>query len=278
MIKKDGHTHTEFCPHGTFEPVEKMILKAIQLGFKEYSITEHAPLPPAFATSYVGAASGLATAGMAFNDLPLYFKMMEELQTKYARDIRINVGFEVDYLPEHEDWTKEFLNEYGPRTQDGILSVHFQKGLNGWWCIDYTPEQVEAGLISYYHDFPAIYTEYFNLIEGSLLADLGPYKPQRLGHLTLIQKFEQSFKQETAFTQTNDAQVSQLFKQIATRNYQLDFNTAGLDKVYYQQTYPSKRLVTEAQALQIPLIFGSDAHAIQEVGRHYEVYQKIGLA
>ncbi|MFD1901280.1 PHP domain-containing protein [Enterococcus termitis] len=44
-MKRDGHTHTEYCPHGNVEDTELLIQKAISLGFKEYSITEHAPLP-----------------------------------------------------------------------------------------------------------------------------------------------------------------------------------------------------------------------------------------
>lgn len=47
LIKREGHSHTEFCPHGSGEDVELMIQKAIKLGFQEYSITEHAPLPEA---------------------------------------------------------------------------------------------------------------------------------------------------------------------------------------------------------------------------------------
>lgn len=271
-MKKDGHTHTEFCPHGSLEPVEKMIQAAIAQGFKEYSITEHAPLPPAFADNYAGASLGFETASMAFNDLSLYFKTTEDLQRKYASDIKINIGFEVDYLPSFENWTKEFLAEYGPRTQDGILSVHFQAGQDGWWCLDYTPEEFSKGLIAYYPDFPAIYTAYYKLIEQSLKADLGPYKPKRLGHLTLVKKFEHFFPEETAFSQTNHQQISHLLVEIAKKNYQLDFNTAGLDKPFYKQTYPSKTIIQEAQTLAIPFVFGSDAHSIAEVGRHYQTF------
>lgn len=274
-MKKDGHTHTEFCPHGSFEPTEKMIQKAIQLGFTEYSITEHAPLPPAFSDYYAGESSGLQTASMAANDLPLYFKTMENLQQKYASDIKIMIGFEMDYLPLFENWTKDFLMEYGPRTQDGILSVHFQAGRDGWWCLDYTPEEFDKGLVSHYQHFPAIYTAYYNLIEQSLKVDLGPFKPKRLGHITLVQKFEQYFQEETTFSQDNQLQLTHLLTEIANSKYQLDFNTAGIDKPFYQQIYPSKAIMMQAQTLGIPFTFGSDAHSIAEIGRHYDQFISI---
>ena len=44
-MKRDGHIHTPFCPHGTKDSFEEYIEKALSLGFKEISFTEHAPLP-----------------------------------------------------------------------------------------------------------------------------------------------------------------------------------------------------------------------------------------
>lgn len=47
-MKKDGHIHTPYCPHGTLDPIHLYIEKAIQNGFREISFTEHAPLPSNF--------------------------------------------------------------------------------------------------------------------------------------------------------------------------------------------------------------------------------------
>ena len=44
-LKKDGHIHTPYCPHGTLDPFQNYIEKAIQNDFQEISFTEHAPLP-----------------------------------------------------------------------------------------------------------------------------------------------------------------------------------------------------------------------------------------
>lgn len=37
-MKKDGHIHTEFCPHGTDDAIEKYIEKAIKLGYDEITL------------------------------------------------------------------------------------------------------------------------------------------------------------------------------------------------------------------------------------------------
>ena len=72
---KDGHTHTEFCPHGSGEEVEKFIQKAIQFGFTEYSITEHNPLPKQFMETAAGPKEAIVTGGIALNDVERYLKM-----------------------------------------------------------------------------------------------------------------------------------------------------------------------------------------------------------
>ena len=56
QIRWDGHTHTEMCPHGSGDSTAAMVEKAIRLGFTDYSITEHAPLPTGFRNIYVGDA------------------------------------------------------------------------------------------------------------------------------------------------------------------------------------------------------------------------------
>lgn len=99
MRKREGHSHTEFCPHGSGDDVELMIQKAIKLGFQEYSITEHAPLPPAFKTMYAGQPTGLTEASMAMGDLEAYFAKANRMKAKYAQQIHIHIGFEVDFIP-----------------------------------------------------------------------------------------------------------------------------------------------------------------------------------
>ena len=73
-MKKEGHTHTEFCPHGSGEDVELFIQKAIQLGFTEYSITEHNPLPKSFMDQASGAHEAIVTGGINMNDVETLFK------------------------------------------------------------------------------------------------------------------------------------------------------------------------------------------------------------
>ena len=42
-LKWDGHTHTNFCRHGSSSSMEEYVERAIELGFHRYSITETSP-------------------------------------------------------------------------------------------------------------------------------------------------------------------------------------------------------------------------------------------
>lgn len=270
LIKREGHSHTEFCPHGSGDDVELMIQKAIKLGFKEYSITEHAPLPEEFSAVYQGQLTGLTEASMAAADLDAYFAKANHMREKYADQIKIHIGFEVDYLPDFTDWTREFLNQYGPQTTDNILSVHFMKGKNGkYWCVDDTPEDFREGLLSQHPHSQELYAAYFHEVLTSVQADLGQYAPNRIGHMTLIKKFQDLFDLDREFSSDNGQIITSILHVVKEQGRELDLNAAGLYKKFCNEQYPTYSIIKMAKQLKIPLIYGSDAHSIDDIGRGY---------
>lgn len=270
MLKQDGHSHTEFCPHGSGDDVELMIQKAIRLGFESYSVTEHAPLPSAFKEEYAGQKTGYTEASMAMNDLPAYFKKIQRMQDKYGAQIHINVGFEVDFLPHHVQWTRDFLNEYGPQTTDNVLSVHFMQGAdNRFWCVDDTLADFEKGLLKHAENGQSLYRQYFRAVTEAVNADLGPYAPKRIGHITLIRKFQDYFGLPRGYDAQTLQVITGLLKAIKQQDDELDYNAAGLYKEFCNETYPDAATLKQAQLMQIPLVYGSDAHSIKEVGHGY---------
>ena len=78
MFKKDGHIHTHFCPHGTKDSFREYIEKAISLGFKEISFTEHAPLPDGFIDT-----TPTHDSAMSAEQLELYFAEIQSHKEKY---------------------------------------------------------------------------------------------------------------------------------------------------------------------------------------------------
>src|SRR5689334_8053749 len=108
LPRRDGHTHTQFCPHGSRESTEQFIERAIVLGFESYSLTEHPPLP----RNFVDPAPE-QNCGMRQEDLEPYLLHAQELKELYADRIGIRVGLEVYYIPGYESEVREMLNTYG---------------------------------------------------------------------------------------------------------------------------------------------------------------------
>ncbi|WP_207634144.1 histidinol-phosphatase HisJ [Halalkalibacter urbisdiaboli] len=252
MILHDGHVHTPYCPHGTNDPLSDYCEKAIELGLKGITFTEHAPLP----TSFMDPTPQQDSA-MKLEHLLDYFKELKHIKETYRGKLDVLIGLEVDYIEEYEEQTKQFLNEFGHYLDDSILSVHFLKLRNDYICIDYSPEAFQDA-ISKLGSIEAVYKRYLETLKKSVSVDLGRYKPKRIGHLTLVKKFKKKFP-TSGFTYQD---ISELLLQIKENGYTLDYNGAGTLKPLCGEPYPDTAIVQKAFQMGIPLVYGSDAHQV----------------
>ena len=259
-MKRDAHVHSPYCPHGTKDSLEAYIEKAIAAGFTDISFTEHAPLPPSFNDTTPDKDSGM--------DMPAlyaYLEAVKDVKDRFINDIHIRIGLEIDYIAGFENETRAFLDEFGPLLDDAILSVHFLK-LNGHYhCIDFSKEVfLEASRIA--GSTSELYNIYYETVESSVLADLGPYKPNRIGHPTLIHKFQRDHGEAI----DDRSNIEKLFQKIAAQGFEIDLNSAGFSKPGCLESYPPQSYLPYARSLGIPLVFGSDAHNVEGLHKHYE--------
>ncbi|MEH7442490.1 histidinol-phosphatase HisJ [Bacillus sp. JJ1122] len=255
---RDGHVHTSFCPHGTKDTIEEYIEKALQLGYTEITFAEHAPLPEGFIDP-----TPLKDSAMKRNDLEDYFKIIEKAKQQYSGRIKINTGLEVDFIEGYEKQTAAFLNEYGRHLNDAVLSVHFLKNMDGEYdCLDYSPETFSA-MVDYYGSVENVHRRYYQTVLNSIQADLGPYKPNRIGHITLANKFSVRFPAENNFSE----EINKILKTVSEHGYELDYNGAGTAKPLCREPYPPDWVIKQAITLGIPLVYGSDAHQAKELGQ-----------
>lgn len=260
-VKGDYHVHTHFCPHGSNDEWEKYILMAIELKLEEISFTEHAPLPRSFTDPTPDRDSAMNWA-----DLDLYLKQGQELKLKYQDQIKINIGFEVDFIEGFEEETKAFLDLYGDQIDDAILSVHMLKmPTGGYQCIDYSADVFET-IIKAFGSIEAVYHAYYDTVKKAIETDLGMYKPRRTGHLTLVEKFIRKFPVEF----DRSKMIEPLLQLIKNKNYALDLNTAGLFKPDCGSIYPNDEIVKKASKLGIELIPGSDSHEASSIARGFQ--------
>jgi histidinol-phosphatase (PHP family) len=194
-------------------------------------------------------------------DLEKYLVEVEQLKMEYREKLKINVGLEVDFIEGYEEETKLFLNEYGPKLDDAILSVHFLKNIQ-YDCVDYSPDLFEK-MIRDFGSIDQIYRKYFETLKLSILADLGEYKPKRIGHITLIKKFHKKFPPNQSY----EKEIIELLSLIKEKEYELDYNGAGTAKPLCREPYPPNWVIEKANKLRIPLVYGSDAHQVKELNQ-----------
>lgn len=255
---KDGHVHTSFCPHGTKDTIDEYVEKALQLGYTEITFAEHAPLPQGFIDP-----TPLKDSAMKFEDLEQYFTMIEKAKLRYKGIIKINAGFELDFIEGYEEQTTAFLNEYGRHLDDAILSVHFLKNEAGQYdCLDYSPDHF-AVMIENYGSLENVHRHYYQTVLKSIQSNLGKYKPKRIGHITLANKFQLKYPLKHTFTE----QIIEILEYVSEHGYDLDYNGAGTAKPLCREPYPPDWVINEAVKRRIPLVYGSDAHQAKELGQ-----------
>jgi len=260
VVKKDGHVHTLFCPHGSNDSFEKYIEKALSLGFTEITFTEHAPLPDGFTDT-----TPTKDSAMSWSEWDHYVEEIDRVKKLYKDKIQINCGLEIDFIEGFEKETTQTLNKVGTKLDDAILSVHFLKLGERYDCVDYSPQGFEE-MIKVYGSVEEIYKKYYKTVQMSVEADLGAFKPKRMGHITLVHKFQNRFP----FHGDEKTALEHLLKTIKKEDYELDYNGAGTAKPLCREPYPPDWVIQEARKLQIPLVYGSDAHQAKELGQGYD--------
>lgn len=268
----NGHTHTEFCPHGSFEDTENFISNAINAGFKTYSITEHFPMPPQFYKMVDGSKHAIETAAMEYEQLPAYFEKMEYLKKKYADQITILIGFEFDYIDGCQEWTRQKLQEYGDKIDDAILSVHFLPTDSGLRAVDDDFDDFRSGVLKYYGSPVNVANKYLETVLEAIKWDC-PNKPMRYGHITLYRKWRKQFESDTVWhDEKTDRLVDKILKHIAKKDEMIDCNMSGLAKFSQCESSPYVSIIEKAFDKGIRLIYGSDAHESSHVDQGFNEY------
>lgn len=268
----NGHTHTEFCPHGSGEKVELFIQRAIERGFKTYTVTEHFPMAPEFYENVSGAEHAIMTACMRPEDLPAYFEKIAALKVKYADQITILTGFEFDYLALGRDYTAAMLAKYADQIDDAILSVHFLPTPNGLRAVDDSYEDFKDGVLATYGSPLAVALAYLTTIKEAISWQVAN-KPIRIGHITLYRKWRNEFAGDTIWSDhRTSALIDEILTLVKQQGLMLDCNMSGILRPTQTEPAPTFDIIREALAMDIPLVYGSDAHAVDAVDQGYNVY------
>ena len=174
------------------------------------------------------------------------------------------MGLEVDFLEGYEDETKDLLDIYGTKLEDGILSVHFIKIDNKYVAIDWKPGFEEA--LEKLGTVERIYDKYYETLLKAIKSDLGEFKPKRIGHPNLIRIFNKIYPIEYK----NKELLEEIVKELKNRDYEVDVNTAGLRKPYCGEIYVSDIFKELVDKYEVKKVYGSDSHTASDIGRDFD--------
>lgn len=228
-MRADLHNHTVRCNHAT-GTVDQYVEKAIEHNIDVFGFACHAPME--YETEY----------RMSFEEMETYEKDVLRAREKYAGEIHVALGYEVDFL-------EGYMDERVLKADVDYLigSVHF---INGWGVDN--PESVFEYIRRGIDD---VWFGYFMHVEQ--MAKSGKFDV--VGHIDLIKIFNYLPQSDVR------ASIENALKAIKQSNMVIEINASGLRKPIGEQ-YPSRQILEMAYGLEIPITFGSDAHSVDHIG------------
>lgn len=235
------HSHCSFCDGKA--PAEEFVLAAIMVGFHSYGISSHAPLP--FETRW----------SLTKDRVGAYLQEIERLKKKYAGEIELYVGLEIDYL--NDEWGPAVAYFQQMPLDYRIGSVHLvtNEETGVMMDMDGNFEDFKRSFREVYHDdLKHLVRDYFR--SSARMVELGgfdfvahPDKISMNGSLVDASLTEQGWY--------NDL-LREYFELIAERGLMVEVNTKAYAKKGLM--FPNVKYFKWLKELRIPVMVNSDAH------------------
>jgi len=239
----DYHIHTTLCGHASGS-MEEYIEYALTQPLREIGFSDHLPMVRWAHPEYA----------MPFEKLPEYVQRVLTLRRTYPQ-LPIKLGIEADYFtPDDEPAIRALLAQspfdyvYG--------SVHFVED----WAIDDPRNLDQWARVG----VNTVYELYFNQLQKAARSGLFDI----VTHTDLAKKF--GHRPNKDFSTLIEATI----RSYKDAGMAVEINTSGLRKPV-KEMYPAVEMLRTIKKYEIPLVFGSDAHAPDQVGRDFAYARKI---
>lgn len=246
------HTHNRYCDGKG--AIADYAAAAADAGLEALGITSHSPLP--FPEDYA----------MRLGDLPAYRAEVARVRAAYAGRLRVHLGLEFDYLPEHADamWSMLAGNPF----EYLIGSVHFvgtdARGVPS--AYDLSRAGFERGLEELFGgEVRAMIAEYYRRVRA--LVAWG--RTAIVGHLDRIKMWNADgryFDEQAAWYRD---EVEATLRACAGAGAIVELNTSGWRHAV-RAPYPSPWILRRCVELGIPLVVTTDAHAPDRVAEFHD--------
>lgn len=229
------HTHTNRCGHAGISEDSEYVERARANGIKQLGFSDHIPVPE--------LAYQDPEHQMHISEVDEYIESIRHLQAQNP-DMKINVGFEVEFDPMKE----QFLGELREKVDYMILGQHFVPSGNGLIKKNNNP------------DYPLKYAEMLCKAMESGIFDI-------VAHPDIFMELRDCLASEEAKRQFDDNAVvaSQMICNKAKEiGIPIELNFAGIDKGQIMSdgkySYPHPTFWKIASETGVQVLYGVDAH------------------
>ena len=234
------HSHCSFCDGRA--PLEEFVKEAISQGFYSYGVSSHAPLP--FPTQWT----------MEWEQMEAYLDEFKNLRSKYADEIELYVGLEIDYLNEESNPSVARFTELPLDYRIG--SVHLLYDAAGEVVdIDCSPAVFKERVDRHFNgDVLRVVRMYFDRLFR--MVELGGFDV--LGHADKMHYNASCYHPGLLDEPWYEALMKDYFSLVASRGYLVEINTKAYDSL--GTFYPNSRYWELMKEYQIKILVNSDAH------------------
>lgn len=234
------HSHCSFCDGRA--PLEEFVKEAISQGFYSYGVSSHAPLP--FPTQWT----------MEWEQMEAYLDEFNNLRQKYADEIELCVGLEIDYLNEESNPSVARFTELPLDYRIG--SVHLLYDAAGEVVdIDCSPAVFKERVDRHFNgDVLRVIRMYFDRLFR--MVELGGF--DILGHADKMHYNASCYHPGLLDEPWYEALMKDYFSLVASRGYLVEINTKAYDSL--GTFYPNSRYWELMKEYQIKILVNSDAH------------------
>ena len=225
------HTHTLRCGHASMEDEREYVEAAIKAGFCELGFADHTPMPLPIDVDPADCA-GFMGIRMTMSQTEDYVNKLLSLREEYKNDIKIHIGFEVEYLPATFNTLISFLGTFP--TDYIIMGQHFSS--------------IVADEITYFGAetrSKKVLKNYVDLVTGGISTGKFTY----IAHPDLCQ-FHGS-------VEVYETEMTRLIEAANKYNVPLEINLLGLNSMRH---YPNTVFWSLANEIGCNVVLGSDAH------------------
>lgn len=238
------HCHTHWSDGQS--DAAAMVAAAQAAGLREIGFSDHLVLPPS-----------RIDIPWAMDPARLDDYVCEVRGAAQTARIPVRLGLEVDFFPENprqaelDDLLSRHSFDYAIGSIHLLNEFALDSAADDWARL--SPSEVDAVFVRYWQEMRQLAeTPGFDI----------------LGHLDLPKKF--GFQPETDIREVENAALDA----VARSGKLVELNTAGWDKLC-AECYPAPDLLRRCLARDIPIIINDDAHAPDQVARHYERARKL---